>query len=297
MNNKLNKATGIVICILLFTISVLPLHADTKSALPETGPTLMLDYGLGKLNANAAVDLMYFVPLISLTLVDSEMSPVNTQTVVVLSGKVKRNGNSFKASYEFQMKGKGFHRNNYEPNSMIKTYSKIRKQKTLKNMLEYIILEGQGYGRIDVTGKTENGKEIINEVIVHFNARGGKSPVRIGIYTVKSVKGKFDYEKRYGKMIVRVNTLSFKKTDSEKYPKMRVSVGSLVKANEREGFWGNLKGTIANLFIAPIEIDPSGNNAMLDFGRMLYNRQDSYTFPKAKNLIIKKDEVPLTEPK
>ena len=49
-------------------------------------------------------------------------------------------------------------------------------------------------------------------------------------------KGKFDYAKRYDQTVVRVNTLTFTRNDSKKYPKMKVSVASMVKAKEKEGF-------------------------------------------------------------
>ena len=235
MSSNLNNATGVVICVLILSFLIFPVQADTESASSDTGPTLMLDYGAGKFEAYSAKDFMYFVPLVSPTPVDSIASPGNTQTAKITSAKEEKNGDSFKASYGFQMRGKGFHRNNYEPTAMIEKYWKIRKEKTLENMLDFIVLEGKGDGRIDVSGKIVKGEPVINEVKLNFNVSGGKSPVRIGIYSVKRVKDKFDYEKRYNETIVRVDTLSFTRHNSKGYPKMKVSVGSLVKAEEKEG--------------------------------------------------------------
>jgi hypothetical protein len=62
---------------------------------------------------------------------------------------------------------------------------------------------------------------------------------------------------------------------------------ALYTKGSKPGFWGKLKGAIANLFIKPLEIDKLGNDTMLDFGCALFNEKETFTFPNAKNL---KDE-------
>ncbi len=166
---------------------------------------------------------------------------------------------------------------------MIDRYSKSKKGKTLKSMLDYIVVEGEGYGCIEVSGNIVNGAEVVDDVKIHFNGRGCKSPVRIEIYDVKRINGKFDYADRCNKIVVRVNTLKFKRSD--KVAKMGVAVASITKATGKEDMLSRLKAAIANLLIPPVEIDPVGNRAMLDFGHAIYKQEKSFTFPKAKNLV------------
>lgn len=272
-----------VLCVFLFACCFFIAPCAAEDTPDETGPTIRLDYGADKLKPNPADNWMYFVPIVSPTPIDSKTSKGNTQTAQIISFERKKKGKNFTVLCDFQMKGKGDHKNTFEPVAMIDNYAKIRKTKTLNSMLDYIVLNGTGYGTIEVTGRIEDGAEVVKEVKIHFNRRGQKSPVRIGIYNVKSKKGKFDYADRYSEMVARVNTLTFKKTD--KNPKMYVSVASIVKAKGKEGFLGNLVGAIANFFIPPVEIDIAGNNAMLDFGTALCSKKDSFTFPKAKNLV------------
>jgi hypothetical protein len=172
---------------------------------------------------------------------------------------------------------------------MIDKYSKIRKGRNLTNMLDYIVVEGEGYGSIEVSGNIVNGAEVVDDVKIHFNGRGCKSTVRIGLYSIKPVNGKFDYANRYNEMIVRVNTLAFKRSGED--AKMEVVVASITGAGKREGLWARVKGAIANLFIPPVEIEPAGNRAMLDFGHALYRQKNSFTFPKAENLVDSSHEM------
>ena len=172
---------------------------------------------------------------------------------------------------------------------MIEKYSKIRKDKTLKNMLDYIKVEGAGFGAMEITGRITKGKEVVDQIKVHFNKRKSQSPVRIGMYSVKKSDGKFDYDNKFNETIVRVNTLIFKR--SKDTAKMQVIVASIAGSKEKEGFWSNLKGALANIFIPPVEVDSAGNDAMLDFGLALFKRKDTFTFPKAQNLIDESNQV------
>ncbi len=255
----------------------------------EEGPTIVLDYGSGKGRANSAAEFMYFVPVVSPTLIECQTSNANTQTARLISFRKKLTDDDFFVKCEFEMRGQGYHRNRYLPPSMIDKYSKIQKGKTLKSMLDYIVVEGEGYGSIEVSGNIVNGVEVVDDVKVHFNKRGCKSPVRIGLYDVKRVNGKFDYAGRCNEMIVRVNTLVFKRSDEN--TKMGVVVASITKATKKEGLWARFKGIVANLFIPPVEIDPVGNRAMLDFGHALCKQEKSFTFPKAKNLVDSSHEM------
>jgi hypothetical protein len=162
----------------------------------------------------------------------------------------------------------------------------------MKNILDYIKLEGDGFGWMEVKGQTVKGKPEVSEVRVHFNGKGCKSPITIGLYDIEPRKGVYAYANRSNRIVARVNTLTFRKTPAEEKPAMLVEVASIVAANEKEGFWGNLVGAFANLFIPPVDVDKDGNDAMIQFGFALFKGQTSFTFPRAKNLIPRDADTP-----
>ena len=249
------------------------------------GPTIMLSYDEKTSKENPLVSFMYFVPLISPTLVDSETSINNEQKASVVSYKktTELSSNLFYVNCEFKMVGKGYHKNLFDSSEMIKrNISDLNKGETLKNVLDYIKFEGEGFGYIEIKGEIINSKEIVNEINVHFNARNKKSPVTIGLYSVKSKDGKYQYENRFNEIVARVDTLVFKR--SESIPLMGIKLDSISKKDDEEGFFSNLKGKIANFFINPLEVDKFGNEIMLDFGDAMLKQKSEFTFPKAKNL-------------
>lgn len=251
----------------------------------STGPTIHLTDGPSAI-LNPASNLMYFVPLVSPTLVESLCSEDNRQVAKILSLQRNFKKKDFRLVCEFDLQGSGSFTNTYEPNSMIEYWIPINKPgKTMTNMLDFIKLEGTGFGSVEVTGKTVQGRREVTTVRVHFNARGAKSPVSIGLYNLIPQDGQYDYANRSNRIIARVNNLTFRKTNPDTKPTMLVEVASIVDADEKEGFWGNVKGALANLFIPPVVVDKEGNDAMIQFGTALVNGNASFTFPKAKNLI------------
>lgn len=259
-------------------------------ATPETvGPTINLATDPAS-SPNNAETLMYFVPLVSPTLVDSVSSPDNQQSARILSFRRDMNRKDFRVVCEFDLQGDGSHTSTYEPNALIEFWrSSTKAGKPMTNMLDYIKLEGRGYGSVEVTGRIVKGCNEVSTVRVHFNRGGNKSPVTIGLYNIKPKDGQYDYANRSDQLVARVNTLVFRKTDPQDKPTMLVEVASVIGAEEKEGFWGNLKGALANLFIPPVSVDRDGNDAMLQFGAALVEGRDGFTFPKAKNLIVRPD--------
>ena len=259
-------------------------------AFPEMGgPTMNLATDPAS-TANNAATLMYFVPLVSPTLVDSVSSPDNQQCARILSFQRELNRKDFRVVCEFDLQGFGSHTSTYEPNALIEFWRpEVKAGKPMSNMLDYIKLEGSGYGSVEVTGRTVKGRREVSTVRVRFNRGGHKSPVAIGLYNIKPIDGRYDYANRSDQLIARVNTLTFRKTEPGTKPTMLVEVASVIGAEEKEGFWGNLKGALANLFIPPVIVDQDGNDAMLQFGAALVDGQQSFTFPKAKNLIVHSD--------
>ena len=249
----------------------------------SNGPTLFLDCCKDGTLRNATTAFMYFVPLISPVLVDREASPDNRQRSGIISCERKYGSKSFYVSCEFQVQGEGSHRNTFDPAGMIKMSAKdLKKGETLKNVLDYIKFEGEGYGRVDVRGEIVGSKEIVTKVNVYFSNRRQKSPVIIGLYNVKPVNGEYKYENRYNEIVVRVDRLTFERCEGT--PEMGVKIASLRDAGEADGVWGNIKGSIANLFIEPLEITTLGNNTMMDLGYALLKGKPTFTFPRAKNL-------------
>ena len=247
----------------------------------SSGPTVILK--CDKVLKNSTPDFMYFVPLISPTLVYSKTSEGNGQKSGLISSQRKSTPKSFYFSGEFQMQGSGFHKNEFDSNGMIaRNIGGLKKGEALKNILGYIKFEGEGYGRIEIKGKIEGKKATATEVKVHFNGRGKNSPVTVGIYSVKPVNGEYKYANQYNAIVARVNTLTFDKSTDK--PLMDIVVSSVYAEGGKPGFWGNLKGALANLIIKPLEIDKLGNDTMLNFGCALFEGKETFTFPKAKNL-------------
>ncbi len=243
----------------------------------------MLSYDGLKSVKNPVASFMYFIPLISPTLVSTEISPNNQQQSMFISYKKSVVRDSFTVSCEFELQGSGFFTDIFDSNGIIATFSEERKKNApINNLLEYIRLEGEGFGRVDVKGTIADSNVTVTQVDVHFNKRWKKSPVTIGLYGVKPENGQYKYENKYNEIIARVATLTFKKCDGE--PRMDIEVISVNKASKPNSHIGRVKGFIVNFFIDPIRISKLGNDTMLDFGYALYMQKPSFTFPKATNI-------------
>ena len=297
INHQLLGLSAIsVVCILLLMASV-GIGSDTNGRISisesvadgnnvaedSNGPTIMLSYSKETFKENPISSFMYFVPLISPTLVDRETSANNEQQFGIISYERKVTSKSFNVACEFEVLRNGFHKNTFDPVGMIATRTReLKKGEPLINMLDYIKLEGEGFGRIDVKGTITGSTKTITEVDIYFKAGGLKSPVTIGFYDIKAKDGQYKYENRSNELVARVNTLTFKK--SEENPRMGITVGSINKKTESDSFLGNVKAVIINLFIKPVEVDRLGNDTMLDFGYALLEKSPTFTFPKAKNI-------------
>jgi hypothetical protein len=254
---------------------------DISSA--STGPTVTLKADKEKTLKDSTSEFMYFVPLISPTTVYSEMSKDYEQKSGLISCVRKSTSNSFYVIGEFQMQGRGFYKSNFDTTEMIARNTKdLKNGSPLKHILGYIKFDGEGYGWIEITGEIDGGKAVTTEVRVHFNGRGGQSPVTAGLYSVKPVNGEYKYSNHYNEIVARVDSLTFNKSTVN--PLMDIVVSSIYAEGDMSSFWGNLKGSLANLFIQPLEIDKLGNDTMLDFGLALFKGEDTFTFPEAKNL-------------
>jgi hypothetical protein len=247
------------------------------------GPTVMLSYSRQTFEKNPISSFMYFIPLISPTFVDRETSANNEQQAGIISYEKTVTSKSFYVACEFEILGKGFHKNTFDPARMIAGHAgELKQGASLTTTLDYIKFEGEGFGRIEVKGTMTGSAPTVTEVDIQFNARGQKSPVTIGLYDVKPKDGEYKYENRSNRIVARVNTLIFKKT--EKTPRMGIIVASISDAEESEGLFSSIKGAIANLFITPPKVAKLGNDTMLNFGHALLEQKPAVTFPRAENL-------------
>jgi hypothetical protein len=253
--------------------------ADVNDA---NGPTVALSYSSRTFKINPISSFMYFIPLISPTFVDRETSANNEQQVGIVSYERNVTSKSFYVTCEFEILGKGFHKNTFDPVGMIAKHAGgLAEGESLTNTLDYIKFEGEGFGRIEAKGTMTGSIPTVTEVDLYFNARDQKSPVTIGLYDVKPQNGQYKYENRYNEIIARVDTLIFKKSEN---PRMGIEMASIHKKTEDESYWGTIKAIIANLFINPPKVTKLGNDTMLNFGYALLKQKPAFTFPRAKNL-------------
>ena len=85
------------------------------------GPTILLAYSKEDRKKNPISSFMYFVPLIAVSPVDRQTSVDNDQQTGIISYEKKVDAKSFYVSCEFEIWGKGFYRNTFEPAGMIAT--------------------------------------------------------------------------------------------------------------------------------------------------------------------------------
>lgn len=263
---------------------------DANDSEDVNGPTILLSYGGEEYKKNPLADFMYFVPLISPVSVTSETSKHNQQIGYVISSERKTTDDSFYASCEFRMMGEGSHINEFDHEETIERNKKnVKEGDQIKNILDYIKFQGEGYGKIEITGNITDSVKTVTMVEVHFNTRNSRSPVIVGLYSVKMVNGEYTYKNSYATKVARVNTLVFER--SRTTPKMQIKIDSVGSSEESLGLMANIIGRIANFFINPIEISKVGNEEMLKLGLALYEGKSKFTFPKATNLkVIKKKE-------
>ena len=97
--------------------------ADGNNPVKDSnGPTILLGYSKKDFKKNPISYFAYFVPLISTTLVDRQTSANNDQQVGIISYEKKVTPKSFSLACEFEILGKGFHKNTFEPEGIIAMY-------------------------------------------------------------------------------------------------------------------------------------------------------------------------------
>ena len=247
------------------------------------GPTLRLDHD-DHSPGNPIGDFMYFVPLISPDPVSVHESAGNTQRSRVISVTRRFSSSAFSAECEFIFTGDGSHRNIIDNSEKVRRHERqLRAGESLERVLQYISIEGNGHGLIEVEGVVTGRVATVTEVRLRFNAHGETSPVNIGLADLQYRDNLLCIT---NEIIARVNTLGFRKAEGR--PRMAVSVASVKRKEAGDNFWQRLKGgvagTLANVFIKPLPVESTGNDAMLDFGAALVGKETQFTFPRARNL-------------
>ncbi len=268
-----------------------PAAKSNIAARDSNGPVVKLSYSKIGIQKNPASSFLYFIPLISPVSVVRETSADNEQQEGIILYERTAASKSFYAACKFEMLGKGFQKCTFDPAEMIaRNTGDLKKGEPLTNILGWIKFEGEGTGLFEVRGTINGSQKTVTEVIVNFN-EGGQSPVTAGLYSVKPQNGQYKYENKYNEIIVRINTLTFEKSEDD--PRMDIKISSIRNKTDDENFWGAIKGAIANLFIKPLEVAKLGNDTMLNLGKALEEKQTAFNFPKANN--IEEDKVVKTE--
>ena len=247
------------------------------------GPTLHLDYGRGQL-ANPIGQFMYFVPLVSPEPVIAFTSTNNTQCARVVSSICRISGGTFTAICDFEIVGKGYQRNVLDHTDLIRRHEKnLQAGGSLTRQLGSINVTGEGDGGVEIEGTVTNGVRSVNKFCIWFNGQGKPSPVTIKLQDISYHDGAVQIKDT---LIARVNSLTFQRRPGT--PTMGVELASLKAAgaadNVWQNVWGDFKGLVANEFIPPLAITALGNQAMLDFGKALADKDPTFTFPHANNL-------------
>jgi len=247
------------------------------------GPTLHLDYGQGHL-ANPIGQFMYFVPLVSPEPIVAYTSTNNRQCARVISSTCRISGETFKAICEFEIVGQGYQRNVLDHSDLIRQHEKdLKAGASLTRRLGSINVTGEGNGRVEIEGTVTNGVRSVNKFSIWFNGHGKRSPVTIILQDIEYHDGAVQIKDT---LVARVNSLTFWRGSGS--PKMGILLASLKTAGAGDSAWqnawGDFKGIVANEFIPPIAIAAVGNEAMLDFGKALADRDPTFTFPHANNL-------------
>lgn len=272
---------SMLMCLVLFMPDE-GLSSDQNSQ-KNSGPTLKMSYSDADSVQNPINSFMYFVPLIARTRVDSILSLNNEQQLKIISNHVIIDSKTFTLTCDFEVSGHGFHMDRFDSAGMIATKADaMKKRKSLKHMLDYIKISGSGFGVIEVKGTITGSTRTVNKVVIHFNGKGKKSPVTIGLYEIRPEDGQYKYDNRTHEVVARVNSLIFEKT--EKTPHMGITIASITDKKESDGFFGRIKGAIVNLFITPPKVSDLGNTTMLEFGHALLQKKTEFTFPKADNI-------------
>ena len=283
MKSTCAAAIVVIISVYFPELGLLLPHQLAAESL-STGPTVALSYSHSDTKKNSIDNFMYFIPLTSPARVRLEKSPDNAQQVWITSYTFRNRRNGFYVRCEFVMNGRGYFLNKFNNDDIIAYNTRnLKRPSTILN-LDFMRFEGNGFGAIEIEGVTEGEEKIVEKITVSFNERRTKSPVMVGLYAIDPEDGAYAYANRYNPIQARISSLVFKQPKIGEPPKMGLKLSNIGGANSPDGFLSTVKAAFVNLFVKPIEVNPIGNAALLDFGKALFRKAAEYTFPQAANL-------------
>jgi len=251
----------------------------------DAGPTLSLAVWRAGDAGIPAGDFMYFIPLISPEPVACHVSPANGMRArLVAVERCDAAGGGFALSCRFELVGDGFieHEIDHAPMAT-RNAEPLRGGGRLNNLLGSIRMEGEGIATLQAEGSFAGGVPVVEKVSIAFAGRGARSPIRIELDTIT---GPPDAWVARTESLADVASLSF--TRSGAPTRMGVTLAGLRDPGAGDGLAERLKaaikGTVANLLVPPLDIEATGNAAMLDFAAALVTGAPTFTFPRAVNL-------------
>ena len=255
-----------------------------RAGASASGPVVTLDYTGQDTKGIAIADFLSFIPLISPEPVTVSESPANTLRVRVTSICQEERPDRFLLNLAFDVSGLGFRHYAIDQSKNIRRNERrLASGSSLKKQLDYIRFEGPGKGRVEIGGRVETGVKKVTTVSLHFDDRGGTSPVTIGLKDMRSTNGALRCE---NERVARLNRLAFIRDGTP--PRMGVRIDSVKSRQAGEGFFQNVKGRIVgrvvNTVVKPISIRKIGNDTLLDFGQAIVDRKPSFTFPAADDM-------------
>lgn len=251
----------------------------------EAGPTLALSAWRAGDAGIPAGDFMYFIPLISPEPVACHASPANGMRARLVSvERCDAAGGGFALSCRFELVGDGYieHEINHAP-MVTRNAAHLRGGGRLDHLLGSIRLEGEGSATFQAEGTLRDGVPVVDRVVVAFAGGGLRSPIRIELDTIT---GPPDAWVVRTESLADVASLSFTRGGTP--TRMGVTLAGLRDPGAGDGLAERLKaalkGTVANLLVPPLDIEATGNAAMLAFAAALATGAPTFTFPRAVNL-------------
>lgn len=255
------------------------------TAATEAGPTLSLSPWRQGEPGIPAREFLYFIPLISPEPVEFHASSANAQQARLISiERTPANHGGFALCCCFELVGGGFTEHDVDHGDMVRrSAERLRAGGRLAHVLGSIRLQGEGKAVLRAEGRFENGTPVVQNVTMAFSGTDGTSPVRIELL---ALSGPPDAWVARPEALAEVAVLRFVRTAAP--ARMEVTLAALHDPNARDTavqrLKSLLKGAVANAFLPAVDIDATGNLAILDFAAALAVGAPSFTFPAATKL-------------
>jgi len=257
----------------------------TSAPRPEMGPTLSLSPWRQGAAGIPAREFLYFIPLISPEPVEYHASSTNSQQARLVSiERTPTSNGGFTLCCFFELVGSGFSEHDIDHGDIVRrSAERLRAGGRLSHVLGSIRLQGEGKAVLRAEGRFENGTPVVQTVAMAFSGADGTSPVHIEL---RALSGPPEAWVAQPEALAEVAVLRFVRTAAP--ARMEVTLAALHDPNARDTavqrLKGLLKGVVANAFLPPVDIDATGNLAILDFAAALAAGAPTFTFPAATKL-------------